>query len=602
MKTIRFGEYLVQKGLLSHPELNQALNKQREIKDSDTTLKHTELGNILLLQQYITEEKLCEAAENYKAEYNSTEFEHDMQYRPTTTLNFTRGTMEAIKKLGYSTFYKAGTLPVSIDKTTRIIELVTIAEPMTLELFVERFKSSGYDSYKFSITRVFEIPFNNVMEKIAKELGVEDSKSKKNVYKLTLNDKVQNMFRDAVRQRASDIFIVPMKDRVRIKFKIDTVGQMYSDNFAPADDHGKIANILLQYCGLPNSVLNHGTADGAIESIFGELDRSWSARLNFMNTVTGYKIVARLIPNEQKILTLTELGMPPDIMAYLEDMNRREAGLVMVTGHMGSGKNTTIYATLLGIDAVEREVVTIEDPVERRLEGISQGEVNTGGLTFSNVASASMRQAIDVLFIGEIRDKETINLAVNGAGAGMLIFSTIHIDRVAQIWSRVYALDPEALPRYITALEGIMTQKLVRKICEGCKVEVPFDELDVEEREYMDTVDFVNTRADGSRCKAHYKGRYFKGTGCPACSGSGTKGVTVITEILPITYKMKLKLSSIQNFVELEHYTDVYMEENKLSFKYMGANMLNSGIISLSEAMKKNIFDFNLDEGGKENG
>lgn len=588
------GQYLVDEGYINQADLENALVKQSDLRANK--LPHTELGNILLTFKYLTEEELCKAIYSFIEKEPSCQFAKDLPYVATNTINLSRDMIELIGR-NFELIRTSNTLPYYYDEDTREMSYITLGDKITVDAFHAKFtlkSSKGIRSWR--AVKTFEVPFVELLHKISGLIGKElRGDSNYNIYKLTLNDRIGNMFRDAVKLKTSDIFILPFKDRVRVKFKVDTVGRIYDDHFAESDDNSKIAYIILRLCGLPDTELQNGTADGSIESLFGEVDRTWSARVNIMKTVTGFKIVFRLIPNEQKILTLTELGMPKNIESYVKHNSDKEAGLVLITGHMGSGKNTTIYASLLEIDSVVREVATVEDPVERRLPNISQTDVS-GNLNFKKVAGAMVRQAIDVLFIGEIRDADTINLAVDAAGAGMLLFSTLHIDRIAQVWSRAYALDKTILPRFITSLEGIMTQKLIRKICPACGKQISFDQLSEAEQSYMKTSKFYKRNSSGERERVNYNGKFYKGTGCSKCHNTGYKGVTVVTEMLPLTPGLKLKLSEKTDFIQLEHFTDVYMEDKRLSFKYQGMSLLHSGITTVEELQRKNVFDFDIEQ------
>lgn len=596
MAEMKIGEFLISKKYISAQDIDTVLQRQADFKRLNRPF--AEFGNILITFNYMSEEVFCKAIQEYLSiTKTSTQFDRDLSYIALNTLNLNKEMLGYIEK-SFELIKELKTLPYRItrDESGKIKEVsyVTAGREVDYSEFISRFKTLNHiESSGQHVTRALEYSFATLVSKLATQFGRTVTGDYSARYTMNLNDKIQNMFRDATRLKASDIFITPLKDRIMVKFKVDSVGRIYEDNFAPQSEHQRVANIILASCGLPTTELNNGTVDGAIESLFGELDRTWSARVNIMASVNGYKIVFRLIPNEQEILTLKQLGMPKATTDYVLSNTKKEAGLVLITGHMGSGKNTTIYASLLEIDSIAREVSTVENPVERRLPGISQTDVS-GSLDFAKVSKAMVRQAIDVLFIGEIRDAETIRLAVEAAGAGMLLFSTLHIDRVAQIWSRAYALDSEILPRFITSLEGVMTQKLVRKICPNCKVEVTYDDLTPAEKAYIDKTKFYKI-VDGKRVARKYIGKFYKGTGCPKCNNIGYKGMTVCTEMMPLDYSTKLTLSGIKNFVELEHFTDVFMEEHQLSFKYQGAKLLDSGITSLEDLMRKNVFDFEID-------
>lgn len=596
MAEMRIGEFLISRGYLNAQDIDAALQKQAEFKRLNRPF--AEIGNILITFNYMSEEVFCKAIQEYLGVCkDSTQFDRDLTYIALNTLNLTKDVLSYIER-SFELVKSLKTLPYRIDKdeTGKIKEIayVTAGRQVDCDEFISRFKTVHHlEASTQYVTRALEYSYATLVSKIGAQIGRPVTGDYSDRYTMNLNDKIQNMFRDATRLKASDIYITPLKDRIQVKFKVDTVGRIYDANFAPQEEHQRIANIILSTCGLPTTELNKGTVDGSIESLFGELDRSWSARVNIMSTVYGFKQVFRLIPNEQKIATLKQLGMPVKIETYVGENARKESGLVLITGHMGSGKNTTIYASLLEIDNVTREVATVEDPVERRIPGISQTSVS-GAMDFQKVSKAMVRQALDVMFIGEIRDGDTIRLAVEASNAGMLIFSTLHIDRVAQLWSRVHTLDPSILTRFITNLEGVMTQKLVRKICPHCKKEVTLEDLTDDEKAYLNRSKFYTTTG-GRHKQASYKGKMFKGTGCKKCANTGYLGITVCTEYLPLNYSTKLTLSGIKNFVELEHFTDIYMEENHLSFKYQGAELLNAGITSLEEVMRKCIFDFEID-------
>ena len=595
MSTMRFGEFLVKQGLVSASDIKACLRKQENIKRSN--YRFTQLGNVLLQDNYISEEQMCSAVEDFKVEVPSNlDFDKQHTYIPIGNLSITPDLVEKVKKIEFNSMFNAGVIPIKVDATNEEVSFVAIKLDSRVEVFINRFKQiHSLHRYTTKIYRVLEIPFCEFIKRLGDSLGIAKDSINLGIYEVTLKDQLRGIYRDATKQNTSDIFIIPMKDRVIIKFKVGTIGVIHNPNFASAEDAEKIANVIVQECGAPPQALNEGVYDGSIESLFGELDRSWSARVNVARTINGFKVVMRLIPNQQKILSIAELGMPPDVENYVAEMSRKEAGLVLITGHMGSGKNTTAYAILTAMDHIAREITTVEQPVERRLPGISQIEVS-GNMDFNKVSSAMVRQAIDVLFISEIRDRSTIDLAVEASVAGMLVMSTLHIDRVAQVWSRAHALNPEIVSRFIIALQGVMTQKLVRKICPKCKEEIHFEDLDVDSQLYLKKAEFYKTDSKTGKLIPHsYTGKLYHGKGCPFCKETGYKGLTVVTEFLPLTNSLKRALGAIESAVELENYTDEYMEKQRLSFKYQGAKMLNQGIISLDEIKRKNIFDFNLE-------
>jgi general secretion pathway protein E/type IV pilus assembly protein PilB len=324
---------------------------------------------------------------------------------------------------------------------------------------------------------------------------------------------VQSIILRAVQQRASDIHLEPLEGRFRVRFRIDGV-------LCEVDSPPKrlqlaiisrvkiMANISIAEKRLPQ--------DGRIQIALG--DRALDLRVSTLPTAHGESIVMRILDAEGMRIGLSELGMGGELRRDLERLIARPDGIVLVTGPTGSGKTTTLYACLHALNQSNRKIITVEDPVEYQLSGINQVPVRPGvGLTFAAALRAILRQAPNVVMIGEIRDLETAEIAIQASLTGHLVFSTLHTNDAPSAVTRL--LDLGVKPFLVGAsLRGVLAQRLVRKTCEKCRV--PYAP---EEREL---------RALGCSSDERKAGSFRRGLGCPSCRGAGYRGRTGIFELL----------------------------------------------------------------------
>jgi len=242
-------------------------------------------------------------------------------------------------------------------------------------------------------------------------------------------------------------------------------------------------------------------------------------RVSTVPTVYGESIVMRLLDRSSVFLPLEELGFSPEIRARFEALIKRPHGILLVTGPTGSGKTTTLYAALDKINSPDRKIITVEDPVEYQLKGVNQIPVRAKiGLTFATGLRHIVRQDPDVILVGEIRDLETADIAIQAALTGHLVFSTLHTNDAPGAITRLEDMGVE--PYLVSSvLEGIVAQRLVRRICAACRVQDH------------------PSRADLEALGVDVNGRYdlFRGTGCDECRGTGYRGRFGIYELFPIT-------------------------------------------------------------------
>lgn len=331
---------------------------------------------------------------------------------------------------------------------------------------------------------------------------------------------VNSLLFRAVKEKASDIHIEPYERDMVVRFRID--GVLY-DIFKPPKKFQNSITSRIKVMGHLNIAEKRLPQDGRIPLKFAGKDID--VRLNTVPTAHGERLVMRLQDRSNVILELEQLGFPKDTLALLGTQLAKTHGIILVTGPTGSGKSTTLYAGLMKINSVERNIITVEDPVENRIHGIGQIQVNSKiGLTFASGLRAILRQDPDVIMIGEIRDFETAEIAINASLTGHLVLSTIHTNDSAGAVPRL--MDMGCEPFLISSsLLGIVAQRLVRLLCPQCKVKYTLSKEDIAT---------LGITADIAA-----KSKTFKAIGCNHCNQKGYVGRTVISECLVVTDEVR---------------------------------------------------------------
>jgi general secretion pathway protein E len=304
---------------------------------------------------------------------------------------------------------------------------------------------------------------------------------------------------EALRRRASDIHVHPQENKLVIRFRIDG---MLHDAFTPPPSLAAAITSRLKVMTELDIANRHSPQDGHTSVRIGR--RKIDIRLSCIPTVNGERLVMRLLDQSQTKLTLDEVGMTKAMQAQLFDLVDRPNGMILVTGPTGSGKTTTLYAGLSQIDRTSRNVMTVEDPVEYHLDGISQMQVNVKrGVTFATGLRSLLRQDPDVILVGEVRDKETAELAVQASLTGHLVLATLHTNDAPSAIPRLTDIGME--PYLITSsLLAVLAQRLMRRVCDTCS---------------------GTGAVDGSRCEA--------------CFGTGYRGRVAVYEIMTMTDRLR---------------------------------------------------------------
>lgn len=361
-----------------------------------------------------------------------------------------------------------------------------------------------------------------------------------------------NIIAQAVQSGASDIHLEPMENGGRVRLRTDGVLHEEAELAKPVMQ-GVVSRIkVLAGMDIAEKRLPQ---DGSIRL---ELDgRSVDLRISTLPTILGEKAVIRILDRERFNLKLDELNFTTANLKLYRSLYSFGSGVVLLTGPTGSGKTTTLYATLSELNNSGRNIVTIEDPVEYRIAGISQVAVNEkAGLTFASGLRSILRQDPDIMMIGEIRDIDTAQTAIHAALTGHLVFSTLHTNSAAGAVVRLVDMGIEPF-LVASALRGVVAQRLVRRICPHCKTSYA---ASAEEKAYLKTDSSLTL---------------YKGSGCEKCRGTGYLGRMAVQEVMPV-------LPELKKFILKETQEDALFDE---AHKYGAVSMREDGITKVLQGM-----------------
>jgi general secretion pathway protein E len=376
---------------------------------------------------------------------------------------------------------------------------------------------------------------------------------------------LNNVLYQAARATASDVHVDASPAEVAIRFRVD--GELHTATTLPKSIQRTLVNRIKIMSRL--DISQHGLPqDGRTLILIA--GRKIDIRVSIMPTIHGEKAVMRLLYQDQDLFDVRQLGMPEHVHGPWSKLVRQSGGIVLVSGPTGSGKTTTLYAALNGIDSRANNIMTIEDPVEYKISGYVQTEVNAKlGLTFANALRSVLRQDPDVIMVGEMRDRETAVIAIQAALTGHTVFSTVHTNSAAATITRLVDMGIEPYLVSSTVM-GVLAQRLVRKICVDCKQQLPADpevpaELGVSPEE-----------------AATWQWLY-KGAGCTTCNQTGYRGRIGVYELLVIDDRIKKVLlhSSEANQVR-----EAAIAGGMVSMRRHGIQLVKAGITSPDEVMQ----------------
>lgn len=379
---------------------------------------------------------------------------------------------------------------------------------------------------------------------------------------------VNMILTQAVRAGASDVHLEPFQENLRVRFRLD--GVLYNKHSFDKRFTAAIVSRIKILAKL-NIAEKRLPQDGRIALTLGE--REVDLRVSTLPTAYGERVVMRLLEKNSRVLNLSELGFGDVDLERVRDITHSSHGIVLVTGPTGSGKTTSLYAALRDINSSEKNIMTIEDPIEYQLEGVGQIQVNQKtGLTFAKGLRSIVRQDPDVILIGEIRDKETAEIAIQSALTGHLVFSTLHTNDAASAITRLVDMGVEPF-LLSSVLRAVVAQRLVRVLCPHCK------------KQYDSSDDCVIDKA--VPFQKDEKGEGWRPVGCSNCMETGYKGRCAVYEIMPVTDAIKSLIVRNADSNEIHRKA---VEEGMHTLKQNGQIKVLDGVTSLAEVMRVSSF------------
>ena len=553
---VRIGNLLVQEKLISQEQLALVLEQQKR--------SGRKLGSVLVENGFATEEDISKTlAKQLKIPYlNLKHYSINLQLARTLPEMQARRFRALLLEDKGSTYLVAMADPTDLfayDEITRLlkreIELVLVNENQVLESLDRIYRRTDQITV---LARELGAGMEDAVDfgALPTEPGGEDAP----VVKL-----LQTMFEDATQVNASDIHIEPQERMLQIRFRID--GQLQLQTEADI----KIASAMVQRVKLMSGLdisEKRLPQDGRFN--VRVQDTRIDVRLSTMPTQYGESVAMRLLNRSSGVQELRGLGMPPLLLSRLQEIIRRTTGMVLVTGPTGSGKTTTLYAALNEVNTVDKKIITVEDPIEYRLPGLNQVQINEKiDLTFGRVLRSALRQDPDIILVGEMRDAETAQIGLRAALTGHMVFSTLHTRDAASTPIRLIDM---GTPRYMVAssLQAVIAQRLVRVNCINC-VE-PYEPTQ-QELHWLQS----STRDDGRPLQLK------RGHGCQFCHLTGYSGRTGVYEML----EMDTELAAAVNVEDTSAFARLAAKAMLgRSMRHHAAQLALAGKTTVSEAIR----------------
>lgn len=497
---------------------------------------------------------------------------------------------EALNLVPESVAQKYSIFPYQLDTKNKTL-FVTMANPLDLETveFLEK-KTSLKIKTAISVQKQIDgfirekyVREKNITSEVTKALDErkEDEKAAKEIQERVAVEApvakiVKTILEYAIKARASDIHIEPQEENIRIRYRID--GILQEKYLLPRNVHEAVvsrikilASLKIDEKRVPQDGRFFFSADG------NDVD----LRISTLPTTYGEKVVMRLLKKSQKVPTLPDLGLRGLALKNLMSSIERPHGIIIVCGPTGSGKTTTLYSVLDIVATSKVNVVTIEDPVEYQMKGVNQVQVNVqAGLSFASALRSFLRQDPNVIMVGEIRDSETADLAINAALTGHLVFSTVHTNDASGVPPRLLDMGAEPF-LLVSSLNCVVGQRVLRRVCKECvgEEEIPQDKI----VELKNTLGPVYTMIEEKWKKEGKTLKLPKIVGCEKCNNTGYLGRIAIYEVMPITEKISKLIIEKAAASEIQK---LAMEEGMLTMKQDGYVKVLEGTTTLDEVLR----------------
>lgn len=549
----RLGDILIERGLLDEHQLQQALEDQRTSGDK--------LGDILVRLGFITAEKMADALSVH------------LGY-PRVDLARQYIAPEVVELVSDAFLKTHEILPLEVENN---ILTVAMTDPLNIFVIDELQRITGMSiqpmiatagEIQTALSRAQDIA--STARKVFDEYAdPEQDESPREEEDQHLGDapgvRLANMILEqAVRENASDIHLEPNEEAMEVRFRVD--GILRPVMTVPKRLRSGVQSRIKVMANL-DITERRRPQDGRLQLKVGNHDVDM--RVSTLPTIHGEKIVARVLNRAHGLLKIEELGFSPQTTEQIRRILRLNQGLILVTGPTGSGKTTTLYGFLSHLNSNEKNIITIEDPVEYQLEGINQVQVNPKvNLTFATGLRSMLRQDPDVIMVGEIRDKETAEIAVRSALTGHLVLSTLHTNHTVATIARLMDMGIE--PYLISStVSAVISQRLVRKVCPDCRQAVPLTDPVV--------IRFIKS------LNMAVPEQVYQGTGCPLCNDTGYHGRAAVEEVLLMNKKLR---QAVDHHAGEDELKQIAVEAGMVTLQENAVNKLIAGITSVEEIIR----------------
>ena len=554
----RIGDLLVASGKITQEQLTEAIQLQQ--------VKKQKLGELLVTEGIVDEEDIINVLK-FQLGIQRVDFEN------------TYVDKDAVKSIPYVLAKKHITVPLFYDNSDNLI--VAINDPLdiialdNLKLVTKK-NIIPFIATKKEIIDLIERFYNTddaarAVEEFNKSQSLDEIEQTSQDNMEQINNApvvrlVNNIIETGVRSQASDIHIEPYEDRIRVRMRVD--GVLIEMMKLDIRTHNAIVSRIKILSDL-NIAERRLPQDGAI--VLKIDNRDIDFRVSILPTIYGEKVVIRILDQAQFQMRMEDLGFTDFEMKHIQDFLAAPHGIILATGPTGSGKSTTLYTLLRNLNTASDNIITVEDPVEYKLDGINQVQVNTkAGLTFVAGLRSILRQDPDIIMIGEIRDVETAEIAIRSSITGHLVFSTIHTNDAVSTISRLIDM---GIPPYLvsSSIYGIISQRLIRKLCPRCKEKY---QASVPEKELL------GINPDEELILHNAKG-------CISCNNTGYKGRMGIHEVLKINRHMREKISAGATYDEL---ADQAKLDGMVPLMQNAKDLILEGITTIEETLEITFF------------
>lgn len=570
------GQELVSEGLITSEQLEFALKEQNKLKGK----KRERIGEIIIKCGFIKEELMVDFLEKYLGvPYKGLKRNEDIDLAALGLIP--ESMARNLKLIGIR--IEDGVLHVAMANPLDIIAIDTVKEktgykikrwfsrPREIEEAINKLYQESdlqKSAHEFIDLKSREIEKE---EKYAEPIHqVDYRKLELAATEAPIISLVDQLLETAIKQRASDIHIEPQEEGLSVRYRIDGVLRKVVP--LPRETASAVVT-RIKLLGNMDIAEHRLPQDGRFK--FKTEKKEIDIRLASAPTIFGEKLVLRLLDKSGLLVKMEDLGLESKEIKHFKHTLKQPYGLVLVTGPTGSGKTTTLYSALNYVNEEEKNIVTIEDPVEYQLKGISQIQVKQAiGLTFASSLRTVLRQDPDIIMIGEIRDLETLENVVKASLTGHLALSTIHTNDAPSV---VYRLIHMGLEPYliVACLNLVVAQRLIRRVCNKCKHKIKLTDITIKSLEERTGTDLKGTS-------------FYKGKGCKACNETGYSGRVGIFEFLPITDRIKKLILEGASEQELK---GAALKAGMKTLLQSGIEKVNKGMTTIEEVLKATFIE-----------